>query len=118
MILPLLESSLYQVMAGCCQGKSFWDIGISWRSGFVSNVILSHQDYPSSNLSSPVPITLPNISNTTATTTVKTYWSNVSIKDNTPIWLNIVNQNIAIMERYLIDDIQLTVIYQLISRLL
>ena len=85
-ILPLLESSLYQVMAGCYSGKSFWDIGISWRPGFVSNVILSHQDYPVSKLSSPVKITLPNTttntSNTTSTT-VKTYWANVSINNNT-----------------------------------
>lgn len=85
-ILPLLESSLYQVMAGCCQGKSFWDINIIWRPGFVSNVILSHQDYPSSKLSSPIPITLPD-TNTTNTIsgllTVKTYWGNVSINNNT-----------------------------------
>ena len=87
-ILPLLSSSLYQVMAGCCQGKSFWKIGITWRPGFVSNVILSHQDYPVSKLSSPVPITIPsnNLSNNSSTPTlpfVKTYWANVSINNDT-----------------------------------
>jgi phosphoribosylamine--glycine ligase/phosphoribosylaminoimidazole synthetase len=80
-VLNLLDTnncSLADIFVDCCNG----DIPtISWRDGYVANVVLSHLDYPNSKLKSENAVGITGFNKIDES--IKTYYANVWLDENT-----------------------------------
>lgn len=76
-LLNLLDSDLYDIFQACIDGKAF---DIKWKSGFCSNVVLSHRDYPYKKSDKLLSIDTANFE--TKDNNLKIYWSNVCCVHN------------------------------------
>jgi len=73
-ILNLLESDLVQVMLDCINKKR---LIVKWKSSYVSNIVLSHENYPISKLETSVTVSIGDLDED-----IKLYFNNVSLKNN------------------------------------
>lgn len=74
-ILTLLDCDLYDIFYNCINKNN---ITLKWKSGYASNVVLSHINYPLSKSSSNLKIDFKDKLNES----IKLYWSNVEIIDD------------------------------------
>ena len=79
-LLNLIDTSktdLYTIFNDCCEGNS---INVEWKTGYASNLVLSHTSYPISKSDTPLKMSIDF--EKLNQTNIKLYWSNVSISDN------------------------------------
>lgn len=73
-LLALLDSDLYSIMKDCIDGNN---LKVKWKTGYASNVVLSHLQYPMAKSKELLEINgIDNVKD------IQILYSNVSCKDN------------------------------------